>query len=106
MRGPGLSDAVGGTDPLKDHLPLERSLPLDDTPEAAATAAIVNELSDAIRAVLQVHPLNAERVAQGLNAANVVLLRGCGCRIKVPNFQVGCLEGRHSELPGELPREF
>lgn len=24
---------------------------------------------------------------QGLNEANVVLLRGCGCRIKVPQFK-------------------
>lgn len=24
---------------------------------------------------------------QGLNVANVVLLRGCGCRIRVPSFE-------------------
>eukprot|EP00798_Chlamydomonas_sp_ICE-L_P006636 gene6636-3293_t len=51
------------------------------------TARLVNELSDGIRKVLEDHPLNLERVASGLNSANVVLLRGCGCRIKVPGFQ-------------------
>ncbi len=47
---------------------------------------MVNELNLEIRKILSAHPINAERTAQGLNAANVVLLRGCGCRIKVPSF--------------------
>jgi hypothetical protein len=42
----------------------------------------VNELSDVLRGVLEGHAVNARRVADGLNPANVVLLRGCGCRIK------------------------
>jgi 2,3-bisphosphoglycerate-independent phosphoglycerate mutase len=128
VRGPGLSDAIEGTDPLKDGRPLLASAPLDDSlearrrrgrrraarpcgrcnrwclprpltpllsppkrppraPQAAHTAAIVNELSAEIQKVLAGHPLNAQRVAEGLNAANVVLLRGCGCRIAVPTFQ-------------------
>ncbi|KIY93896.1 phosphoglycerate mutase [Monoraphidium neglectum] len=82
VRGEGLTDAISGTDPLKDNLPLLEARPLDDTAEAAHTAAVVNELSAAIRAVLEGHPINDERRAAGLNPANVVLLRGCGCRIK------------------------
>lgn len=34
VRGPGLTDAVTGTDPLKDGLPLATAAPLDDSPEA------------------------------------------------------------------------
>ncbi|KAI8467172.1 MAG: 2,3-bisphosphoglycerate-independent phosphoglycerate mutase-domain-containing protein [Monoraphidium minutum] len=87
VRGPGLTDAITGTDPLKDNLPLLEAQPLDDSPEArprgaAHTAAVVNELSSAIRTALAPHPINAARAAEGLNVANVVLLRGCGCRIK------------------------
>ncbi len=48
--------------------------------QARHTANVVNEVSDVIREVLEKHPSNAERVAQGLNPANVVLLRGCGKR--------------------------
>jgi 2,3-bisphosphoglycerate-independent phosphoglycerate mutase len=33
------------------------------------------------------HPINAARAAEGLAVANVVLLRGCGSRIRVPSFQ-------------------
>ena len=54
--------------------------PLDGSPEAAHTAAVVNELSDALRAALAAHPVNARRVAEGKGPANVMLLRGCGSR--------------------------
>jgi 2,3-bisphosphoglycerate-independent phosphoglycerate mutase len=33
VRGSGLSDAISGTDPLKDNLPLLTVTPLDDSPE-------------------------------------------------------------------------
>ncbi len=33
VRGPGLSDAVGDTDPLKDKLHLKRAVALDDSQE-------------------------------------------------------------------------
>jgi 2,3-bisphosphoglycerate-independent phosphoglycerate mutase len=44
-------------------------------------------LSDELRRVLEAQPANAQRAAQGLPPANVVLLRGCGCRIAVPSFK-------------------
>lgn len=87
VRGPGLTDFVSGTDPLKDNLPLLKPEPLEDTSEARHTAAVVQELSDEIRKVLEAHPINEQRRKEGLNVANVVLLRGCGCRIKVPAFE-------------------
>lgn len=55
--------------------------------QAAHTAAVVNELSSEIHEALAAHPINQQRQAQGLNPANVVLLRGCGSRIKVTPFQ-------------------
>lgn len=33
VRGAGLSDAISGTDPLKDNLPLLKVEPLDDSAE-------------------------------------------------------------------------
>lgn len=33
VRGPGLTDAIEGTDPLKDNLPLVASRPMDGSPE-------------------------------------------------------------------------
>ncbi len=59
---------------------VQEAKPLDDTPEAAHTAAVVNALSGALRKALEGHPINAQRVAEGKGPANVVLLRGCGSR--------------------------
>ncbi|KAK9841920.1 hypothetical protein WJX84_012378, partial [Apatococcus fuscideae] len=86
VRGPGLSDAITGTDPLRDNLPLQEVRPTDDSPEAAHTAAVVSELSGVMHGILQGHPVNAHRIAEGKPPANVVLLRGCGSRIAVEPF--------------------
>ncbi|KAH7446552.1 hypothetical protein KP509_01G061700 [Ceratopteris richardii] len=86
VKGPNLSGNISGTDPLKDNRPLEVVKPLDGTDAAKHTAAVVNELSHEMRQVLQAHPLSISRRSQGKNAANVVLLRGCGIRIQVPSF--------------------
>lgn len=67
--------------------PLQVAAPLDDSPEAAHTAAVVNELSEVMRGILESHPINAQRAAEGKPPANVVLLRGCGSRIAVQPFQ-------------------
>jgi 2,3-bisphosphoglycerate-independent phosphoglycerate mutase len=58
-------------------------------PQAAHTAAVVNELSVEMARILEAHPIAAERKAAGLNSANCVLLRGCGSRIQVRV----CVEG-------------
>ena len=104
-----LSDAVSGTDPLKDNLPLRRCFSLlssssseqeneggdeQQTSEqeeaklrnAQVTAEIVNELSDEIRKILKTHPLNLERRRRGKPVANALLLRGCGARAPLPDF--------------------
>ena len=86
VRGPGLSDAVTGTDPLRDHLPLRPCEPTDGSAEAAATARLVEELSAEMRRVLSGHEVNRRRRAEGKGPANAVLLRGCGSRLEAPPF--------------------
>ena len=49
IRAPGMSDQITGTDPIHDNKLLEVSEPLDDTPEAAYTAKVVNALSNTLR---------------------------------------------------------
>jgi 2,3-bisphosphoglycerate-independent phosphoglycerate mutase len=86
VKGLNLSGNISGTDPLKDHRPLQVVHALDDSESAKHTANVVNELSYEMRRVLRSHALNQERLSQGKSAANVVLLRGCGIRIQVSQF--------------------
>jgi 2,3-diphosphopglycerate-independent phosphoglycerate mutase len=86
VRGPGLSDNVTGTDPLKDNLPLRKSVALDSSEEAVLTARLVNTLSRHMTQKLQEHVVNRQRIQQGKPPANCVLLRGCGARVQVPTF--------------------
>jgi len=67
-------------------LPLLKAGPLENTPESILTAKLVNELSQVFHERLKTHALNTERTKRGLPIANIVLLRGCGSRIKVPSF--------------------
>lgn len=83
VKGPKLSGNISGTDPLKDNRLLLQAKPLDDSDEASHTAEVINELSKAISHILVSHPVNAKRLSEGKNIANVVLLRGCGIRIEV-----------------------
>ncbi|CAJ1836990.1 unnamed protein product [Sphenostylis stenocarpa] len=94
MWRPSLSGNISGTDPLKDNRLLLKAEALDDSHEARNTAAVVNELSKEITKILVSHPVNARRVAEGKNIANVVLLRGCGIRIEVTPFL-----GKHGLWP-------
>jgi len=43
IRGPGLTDAVGGTDPLDDDLPLLSPEPLESTDEVSRVGAATDE---------------------------------------------------------------
>lgn len=88
IRGPGLSDQIQGTDPLKDNLPLIQSEAFDSSDASAVlTAHVVNAASDHFRSILRQHPINKEREKQGKCAANVILLRGCGSRIFLDDFR-------------------
>ncbi|KAI8071678.1 2,3-bisphosphoglycerate-independent phosphoglycerate mutase-domain-containing protein [Gongronella butleri] len=87
VRGPGLTDAISGTDPIKDALPLVKCVPTDDTQEAIFTSKLTNELHDTFAAILEAHPINKERAQQGKNTANCVLLRGCGSCLDIPSME-------------------
>ncbi|KAI9597294.1 2,3-bisphosphoglycerate-independent phosphoglycerate mutase-domain-containing protein [Syncephalis fuscata] len=87
VRGPGLTDMITGTDPLKDNLPLVKCTPTDGSEEAELTSKLVNELSDCIYNILVNHPINEQRVKAGKSLTNCVLLRGCGSRIKMPTVE-------------------
>ncbi|MEM3695933.1 MAG: 2,3-bisphosphoglycerate-independent phosphoglycerate mutase [Candidatus Bathyarchaeia archaeon] len=78
LRGAKLSSAVSDADPGKTGEKVRQVKPLDDSPEAKLTSKIVNELVHEFHKILEVHPLNKERVKRGLRPANIVLCRGAG----------------------------
>lgn len=78
LRGPNLSRMVSDSDPHEEKHPIQTVKPLDTSPQAARTARIVNELSEKCHEILQHHPINIERVSDGLPPANAVLFRGAG----------------------------
>ncbi len=51
---------------------------LDDTPEAQTAAAAVNEFTWKSRAIMDAHPVNARRRAEGKLPGNLILLRDGG----------------------------
>jgi 2,3-bisphosphoglycerate-independent phosphoglycerate mutase len=78
LRGPGLSPAVGDTDPGSQALDqrVHRALALDDTPAAKRTAEALEELLDVAAEHLAGHPVNAARARLGQPVANCVITRG------------------------------
>jgi 2,3-bisphosphoglycerate-independent phosphoglycerate mutase len=75
LRGEGLDYRVTDVDPHQDGKILE-SRPL--VPEAKRTADAVNEFVLRSAEVLRAHPVNQQRVKDGLPPANIVLPRGAG----------------------------
>lgn len=89
LRGPGLSHKVSDTDPGGEAA-LQQVLqarPLDEAPESARTAAALREFLDKVSKHLTGHPLNADRVAQGLLPANCILTRGAASTQNLPERQ-------------------
>ena len=78
LRGPGLSDKVSDADPKHEGKHPKEVVPLDDSPEAAKTAEILNKFVETSYEILKDHPVNLERIKEGENPANVVLPRGVG----------------------------
>lgn len=81
LRGDGLSSAVSETDPHAKE-PVFACEPLDETPEAARTARIVNKFTKAAMERLGNAPENSKRKLP----ANAVLLRGAGHYEPAPSF--------------------
>ncbi|NLZ29366.1 MAG: phosphoglycerate mutase, partial [Methanomicrobiales archaeon] len=78
LTGEGLGDAVSSNDPKGEGA---RPIPVracSDDPADTKTAQACNEFIRQSAEILAAHPLNAERVREGLPPANLLLIRGAG----------------------------
>jgi len=91
LQGPGLSAAVGDTDPGSAAALQQVLAPvaLDGTVEAKRTADALGVLLDLAHRRLVDHPLNDERRAQGLFPANCVITRGAAAVDARPRARAG-----------------
>ncbi len=87
LRGAGLSDKVSDSDPKHEGKPPKKVIPLDDSPEAAKTAELLNKFVETSYELLKDHPVNIERMNKGKNPANVILPRGVGAVPNIPSFE-------------------
>jgi 2,3-bisphosphoglycerate-independent phosphoglycerate mutase len=111
-----LSAQVSNTDPayarvgglgvakatFKDEV--EECVPLDGSTEAAASAALVNEFTVKARKILDAHPVNARRRADGKLPGNLILLRDAGDHLPtIPTMRerFGVTLGCFVEMPVE-----
>jgi 2,3-bisphosphoglycerate-independent phosphoglycerate mutase len=78
---------------------------LDDSDEATKSAALVNEFGFKTRQVLDPHPVNQQRRAQGKKPANFILMRDAGTtKPRVQSFREkwGLNAAMIADLPAEL----
>jgi len=87
MRGKGLSDAIIDADPHVPDVPIREVTPTDDTPEAKKTAGVLNKFLARAHEVMNDHPYNKERIANGELPGNYLLVRGAGQYKKVDSFE-------------------
>lgn len=92
-RGIKLSAEVSNTDPayfkleglsvasLRQEKKVELCEALKNTPEAKASADLINEFTIKVRELLEEHPINLRRVREGKLKANAVLVRDAGDRV-------------------------
>src|SRR5437016_5959596 len=79
--------------------------PLDDSPEAVKSAALVNEFGFKTRHALDSHPVNLQRRKQGKKPANFVLMRDAGtAKPRVQSFREkwSLKAAMIADLPAEL----
>ena len=87
MHGAGLSRGVNDSDPGGGGgAEIQVVTPIEDTPEAARTALVLNRLTEEARRVLSDHPVNVARARQGLPQANGILTRAAGNRLPFKNM--------------------
>jgi 2,3-bisphosphoglycerate-independent phosphoglycerate mutase len=84
LRGQGLGHCVSSNDPKKEGVAPLTVKSLKQAPEHEKTALVCNEFVRQSTKILFDHPLNQQRVKDGLNPANVVLMRGAG---EMGNFE-------------------
>lgn len=88
LRAPGLSADITDTDPHEEGQKVLECEPCDPNDEAAAkTARAVNAFVRKSYEILKDHPVNKERIAQGLNPANIILPRGAGIGPNMSSFE-------------------
>jgi 2,3-bisphosphoglycerate-independent phosphoglycerate mutase len=81
LRGSRLSPAIQGSDPGEGAVPGPPLVPEPLDPEddrAVLTAAVLALFEQEARRILEKHPINEARVAEGLSPANAILTRGAG----------------------------
>jgi 2,3-bisphosphoglycerate-independent phosphoglycerate mutase len=115
-RGGRLSAKISNTDPAygrveglgvaREHAgnEVEVCTPLDQSEEAKTAAALVNEFTDQARRILDGHPVNARRRADGKPPANLILVRDAGDHApQLPSIQerFGVRFGCFVEMPVE-----
>lgn len=107
LRGEGLSSRVSDSDPGTKHEgePIGRIRPLDTSPEAHRTARALQEFIDRAHKILARHPVNLERISQGLLPGNAVLTRSPGTfrglpalSQRYPGLTASCVAGENTVL--------
>jgi 2,3-bisphosphoglycerate-independent phosphoglycerate mutase len=91
--------------PSAKEYDVPRCDPLDDSPEAAKSAALVNEFGFKVRQTLDSHPVNQHRRKEGKKPANFVLMRDAGtARPKIEAFKQrwNLKSAMIADLPAEL----
>ncbi len=90
LRGPGLSPAISGNDPMSlqgsKTFPLPVG-PLDESRAAAFTASKLRKAIACAGEILRDHPVNVERRQAGLVPASGILVRQPGQHIELPTFR-------------------
>lgn len=80
LRGPGLSSNISDSDPktINGKTPSRLSKALDESEAAEKTARVLNKFIVEAHNILKNHPINKNRLEEGLLPANFLLLRGAG----------------------------
>lgn len=87
IRGPNLTCAISGTDPLRDQLPLLDPAPLEDSDQARRSSMVVQRFSELFYETLRGHAINLKRIERGVRPGNIVLFRGPASLAKLPPFK-------------------
>ncbi len=90
LRGQGLSHEISEVDPHDPDVDYLESHALEGAQDVAGankTARVINEFVTRAHEVLEDHPVNVQRRAQGLPPANIVLPRGAGTAVDLEPFE-------------------
>lgn len=90
LRGENLDHRIGEVDPHQENVAYWECKPLPeaaDCPNAARSARIINEFVARSFAILDSHPVNVQRRAEGLPPANAALPRGVGTAVELGSFE-------------------